>query len=197
MSNFYESRNSIYCYKNSNVLVNKFNITNQNRLENVERRIVLNNLYELRSNQYIGEFDITHFTTIHKMLFEDIYPFAGLFRTENIAKDNFRFAEWNYIESELIRILSELKNEEYLKNKDKKELSIRLAYYMSELNVLHPFREGNGRTIREFIRQLAFINGYILDFEKYEPKVILNAMIRSVFNTGDLEEIINKCLKKI
>ena len=89
MSNFYESRNSIYCYKNSNVLVNKFNITNQNRLENVERRIVLNNLYELRSNQYIGEFDITHFTTIHKMLFEDIYPFAGLFRTENIAKDNF------------------------------------------------------------------------------------------------------------
>lgn len=197
MSNFYESRNSIYCYKNSNVLVNKFNITNQNRLENVERRIVLNNLYELRSNQYIGEFDITHFTTIHKMLFEDIYPFAGLFRTENIAKDNFRFAEWNYIESELIRILSELKNEEYLKNKDKKELSIRLAYYMSELNVLHPFREGNGRTIREFIRQLAFINGYILDFEKYEPKVILNAMIRSVFNTGDLEEIINKCLKEI
>lgn len=197
MSNFYESRNSIYCYKNSNVLVNKFNITNQNRLENVERRIVLNNLYELRSNQYIGEFDITHFTTIHKMLFEDIYPFAGLFRTENIAKDNFRFAEWNYIESELIRILSELKNEEYLKNKDKEKLSIRLAYYMSELNVLHPFREGNGRTIREFIRQLAFINGYILDFEKYEPKVILNAMIRSVFNTGDLEEIINKCLKKI
>lgn len=84
-----------------------------------------------------------------------------------------------------------------MKNKDKEKLSIRLAYYMSELNVLHPFREGNGRTIREFIRQLAFINGYILDFEKYEPKVILNAMIRSVFNTGDLEEIINKCLKEI
>lgn len=197
MSNFYESRNSIYCYKNSNVLVNKFNITNQNRLENVERRIVLNNLYELRSNQYIGKFDITHFTNIHKMLFEDIYPFAGLFRTENIAKDNFRFAEWNYIESELIRILNELKNEEYLKNKDKKELSIRLAYYMSELNVLHPFREGNGRTIREFIRQLAFINGYILDFEKYEPKVILNAMIKSVVNADDLEKIINECLKEI
>lgn len=197
MSSFYESRNSIYCYKNSNVLVNKFNITNQNRLENVERRIVLNNLYELRTNKYIGKFDITHFTNIHKMLFEDIYPFAGLFRIENISKDNFRFAEWNYIESELIRILNELKNEEYLKNKDKEELSIRLAYYMSELNVLHPFREGNGRTIREFIRQLAFINGYILDFEKYEPKVILNAMIKSVVNTDDLEKIINECLKKI
>lgn len=197
MNSFYESRNSVYCYKNSNVLVNKFNITNQNRLENVERRIVLNNLYELRTNKYIGKFDLIHFINIHKMLFEDIYPFAGLFRTENIAKDNFRFAEWNYIESELIRILDELKNENYLKNKSKEELSIRLAYYMSELNVLHPFREGNGRTIREFIRQLAFINNYILDFEKYESKVIFNATVKSVFDTDDLEKIINECLKNI
>lgn len=197
MNSFYESRNSIYCYKNSNVLVNKFNITNQNRLENVERRIVLNNLYELRTNNYIGNFDLVHFTNIHKMLFEDIYPFAGLFRTENIAKDNFRFAEWNYIESELIRILDELKNENYLKNKTKEELSNRLAYYMSELNVLHPFREGNGRTIREFIRQLAFVNNYILDFEQYDSKVIFSATVKSVFDTVDLEKIINECLKNI
>lgn len=197
MNSFYESRNSIYCYKNSNVLVNKFNITNQNRLENVERRIVLNNLYELRTNKYIGKFDLIHFTNIHKMLFEDIYPFAGLFRTENIAKDNFRFAEWNYIESELIRILDELKNENYLKNKTKEELSNRLAYYMSELNVLHPFREGNGRTIREFIRQLAFVNSYILDFEQYDSKVIFSATVKSVFDAVDLEKIINECLKNI
>lgn len=78
---------------------------------------------------------------IHRFLFEDIYPFAGLFRAENIAKDNFRFAEWKYIEEQLDYILNNLKNENYLQGLDKKELAKRLAYYVAEINVLHPFRE--------------------------------------------------------
>ena len=78
---------------------------------------------------------------IHRFLFEDIYPFAGLFRTENIAKDNFRFAEWRYIEEQLDSILNKLKEENFLEGLEKKKLAERLAYYMSEINVLHPFRE--------------------------------------------------------
>jgi cell filamentation protein len=79
--------------------------------------------------------------SIHKFLFEDIYPFAGLFRTENIAKDYFQFAEWEYIENELTRLLSELKSENFLANLTKEKFAERLAYYWAELNVLHPFRE--------------------------------------------------------
>lgn len=195
MSDLYEARNSIYCYPNSNILKNKFNITDNKKLENIERKLVLAKLYELRQNKQIGKFDIKHFVGIHKFLFEDIYPFAGLFRTENIAKDNFCFAEWEYIESELNRILSELKNENYLKGLSKNDLAKRLAYYMSELNVLHPFREGNGRTIREFIRQLAYVNGYIFNLQNINPQNMLNASIKSVINTDDLEEIIFECLE--
>ena len=79
----------------------------------------------------------------------------------------------------------------------KEELSKRLAYYISELNVLHPFREGNGRTIREFIRQLALKNGYILNLKKVLPREMLEASKKSVIDTTDLEKLIESCLEKI
>ena len=114
--------------------------------------------------------------------------------SENIAKGNFRFAEWEYIEQELIKLLDKLKEENYLQGLSKEELSKKLAYYMAELNVLHPFREGNGRAIREFIRELAAWNGYELDLTKTTPKNMLDACIESVVDTSNLEEILYKCL---
>ena len=196
MSDLYEARNSIYCYKNSDVLVNKFDIHDNKKLEEIERKIVLAKLYELRQNHQIGNFDIAHFVGIHKFLFEDIYPFAGLFRNENIAKGNFSFAEWEYIEDELKKLLDQLKEENYLQNLDRNTFIKRLSYYMAELNVLHPFREGNGRTIREFIRQLAYKNGYVLNLKNINPKEMLHACIRSVVDTTQLETIISECLEK-
>ena len=196
MSDLYEARNSIYCYKDSNVLVNKFEIRDNKKLEEIERKIVLAKLYELRQNHQIGNFDMNHFVGIHKFLFEDIYPFAGLFRNENIAKGNFSFAEWEYIEDELMKLLNQLKEENYLQNLDKDMFIKRLSYYMAELNVLHPFREGNGRTIREFIRQLAYKNGYVLNLKNINPKEMLQACIRSVIDTTQLENIISECLEK-
>ena len=196
MSDLYEARNSIYCYKDSDVLVNKFDIHDNKKLEEIERKIVLAKLYELRQNRQIGNFDIAHFVGIHKFLFEDIYPFAGLFRNENIAKGNFSFAEWEYIEDELKKLLDQLKEENYLQNLDRNIFIKRLSYYMAELNVLHPFREGNGRTIREFIRQLAYKNGYVLNLKNINPKEMLYACIRSVIDTTQLENIISECLER-
>lgn len=196
MSDLYEARNSIYCYKDSDVLVNKLDIHDNKKLEEIERKIVLAKLYELRQNHQIGNFDVTHFVGIHRFLFEDIYPFAGLFRNENIAKGNFSFAEWEYIEDELKKLLDQLKEENYLQNLDRNIFIKRLSYYMAELNVLHPFREGNGRTIREFIRQLAYKNGYVLNLKNINPKEMLYACIRSVIDTTQLENIISECLER-
>lgn len=197
MSDFYEARNSLYCYKDTNILINKLNIMDAQKLEDIERKLVIVKLYELRQNKKIGNFDIEHFVSIHKFMFEDIYPFAGLFRNENIAKGNFSFAKWEFIEDELKRLLNDLKEENYLRGLNKEDLTKRLAYYMAELNVLHPFREGNGRTIREFIRQLAFKNNYVLDLQNTESKNMLDACIKSVYDTEKLEEIIYICLKEI
>lgn len=191
---YYNTRNSIYCYPGSNLLKNKLDIHDSNKLFKVEKQIVLAKLYILRQNNFIGNFDKEHFQNIHKFLFEDIYDFAGKFRKENISKDNFTFASWEYIESELDRILNRLKNENFLHNLDKSNIANRLAYYLSELNVLHPFREGNGRTIREFIRQLAYVNGYNLDLTRTTPEKIFEACVKSVLDTSDLEKILDTCL---
>ena len=139
----YEAKNSVYCYPGTSTLVNKLNIKDEKKLLNYEKSVVALKLMSLEKQGISGDFDINHFVSIHKFLFEDIYEFAGKFRTENIAKDYFQFAGWQFIEDELKRLLNELKNENYLKDLSKEDFACRLAYYWSEINVLHPFREGN------------------------------------------------------
>lgn len=191
----YETRGSVYCYEGTNTLVNKLNIKNSEELESYETSVVSLKLMALNKKGITGNFDVAHFVSIHKFLFEDIYNFAGLFRTENIAKDYFQFAEWEYIDSELERLLSELKSENYLVGLSKEQFASRLAYYWAELNVLHPFREGNGRTTREFLRQLSLKNGYILNLYKVNSQELLNASIKSIADTSDLENCLYKCLE--
>ena len=193
----YEARNSAYCYKGTNVLINLLNIRDNKTLQRAESRIVATKLFELRKNEMIGNFDVEHFIKIHKFLFEDIYPFAGKFRTENIAKGYFSFAEWEYIDTELRKLLEKIHKSNLLKDDTRAELVKDLAYYLAELNVLHPFREGNGRTIREFIRELAYKNGYLLDLQKVEPSEVYDAFLKSVIDTTDLENVIDKCLIEI
>lgn len=197
MRDIYEPKNSKYCYKNSEVLINKLNIHDTKHLQYYEARITAAKSLDLRQKGITGIFDKKHYLSIHKYIFEDIYPFAGKLREENISKGEFRFAGWEYVEQELDRLLEQLKNEKYLALLEKEELAKRLAYYLSELNVLHPFREGNGRTNREFIRQLALKNGYNLNLKKVSPKKTLEASIESIIDTNKLEEVLGICLEKI
>ena len=185
---------SKYCYPGTDILINKLGIKDRAKLEKLENALIVFKIYELRKKGITGEFDINHLLSIHKYLLSDLYDFAGILRTENIAKDNFKFADARFLEKEIIKLLDQLEQEEYLKGKEKKELSERLAYYLSELNVLHPFREGNGRVTREFIRQLALRNGYLLDLRKVEYKEILDASIISIVDTKPLEDVIYRCL---
>lgn len=197
MNDFYEARNSIYCYPNSNVLKNKLNIMDATKLQKVETQLVLIKLYELRQKGITGDFSPRHLIGIHLFIFGDLYPFAGVLRTENIAKDHFRFAEWEFIEEELNRLSHLLQSENYLAGLSKEDLAKRLAYYLSELNVLHPFREGNGRTIREFIRQLALKNGYRFNLTKISAQDMLEASIKSIIDDSDLTDLIFECLDEI
>ena len=195
IDDLYENRHSIYCYPKSNVLINKLEIKDIDLLQKYEAKITAAKLLSLRQKGIIGNFDIQHVKDIHFYLFEDIYPFAGKFRTENIGKGVFRFAEWQYIEPELTKLLKKLEAENYLSNLNKNNMAQRLAYYMAELNVLHPFREGNGRTIREFIRELALKNNYILNLMNVDPAHFLDASIKSIVETNVLSSIIFNCLE--
>lgn len=163
-----------YCYPNSRVLKNKLNIHDFDKLYNRERDLADLRSRELFESPIKGKFDFKHLQKIHEYLFQDIYDWAGKVRTVDIAKGNL-FCRFFAIESEADRIFTELKNEKYLQNLNVAGFSKRLAYYLSEINALHPFREGNGRAQREFIRQLAYQNGYFLSYAGITQDEMLSA----------------------
>lgn len=165
-----------YCYPNSNVLINKLNITNSKDLSVAEREITSVKLAYAKQNPIKGDFDLKHLQEIHKFLFEDIYIWAGKLRHVNIAKGN-QFCLAQNLESYADGIFAKLKAENYLVGAQ--NVAERLAYYLSEINVLHPFREGNGRMQRLFIEYLALNAGYRVDFSDVSPKEMIIASAES------------------
>ena len=128
MKDLYEDFNSKYCYKNTNILINKLDIREYKELSKYEAKITAAKSLGLRLKGITGNFDKKHYLSIHNYLFEDIYPFAGKLREENISKGEFRFASFEYVEPELERIIEENKKENLLEGTTKKQLAERLAY---------------------------------------------------------------------
>ncbi|MFT8362715.1 MAG: Fic family protein [Sporolactobacillus sp.] len=177
------------------MLINKFDIKDQDKLEKIDLRYSTFRIMKLQEHPIVdGQWDLKHLQKIHQSIFQDVYPFAGKIRTEQIGKGNFRFASPLYIESEAARVFKELKMEQYLTGLHKSALCERMAYYFSEVNVLHPFREGNGRTEREFLRTLALKNGYTLDFKKMSRSELLRASERSVMNAGVMVSLFQQAI---
>ena len=152
-----------YCYPNSRVLKNKLGIEDFDELYDAERNLSNLRAEELLNAPMKGKFDLAHLQKIHQYLFQDIYDWAGKIRTVDIAKGDL-FCRYFAIEAEAKRIFKELASEKYLDGLSVVDFGKRLAYYFAEINALHPFREGNGRTQREFIRQLAYQNNYFLSY---------------------------------
>ncbi len=187
---------SIYFYEDVPVLINNFNLKEQELLTSIETDITLNRISELSVRPIRGRFSFSHLSSIHKYLFGDIYPFAGKTRNENLVKGDTRFCSCEHIKESFDAMFKSLKEENYLKGLKIDEFSYRLAYYMSELNMIHPFREGNGRTIREYIRCLARIRGFVINWQTVERDVLLDAMIVSVKKGYmDLADCIYKSIK--
>ncbi|MDO4747212.1 MAG: Fic family protein [Candidatus Saccharibacteria bacterium] len=179
-----------YCYPNSRVLKNKLDIRDSEELHDAERNLSNLRNEELLHSPIRGRFDFTHLQKIHAYLFQDIYPWAGEIRTVDIAKGDL-FCRYFAIASEADRIFTELKREKYLGGLDAGTFASRLAYYFAEINALHPFREGNGRTQREFIRQLAYQNNYCLSYAGItQDKMIFASKASFKLDYAPLEHLI-------
>lgn len=181
----------VYCYKDSNVLINKLNIQSESRLRDAERKLTSLRIQDLLEEPIEGRFDFAHLKEIHKYIFQDLYNWAGKIRTVDIAKGNM-FCKFQYIDMQANEIFNKLKLEKHLKYLDLDTFIKRLAYYFSEINALHPFREGNGRTQREFIRELALNSGYVLNFSKISEKEMMEASIESFLCRYDKMEMLFK-----
>ncbi|MBQ7313450.1 MAG: Fic family protein [Clostridia bacterium] len=160
-----------YCYSDSHVLINRLGITDNESLSAAEREITSLKLAMAIRKPIIGNFDLRHLQKIHKYIFGDVYAWAGNLRHVNIAKGN-PFCLAQNLEQYAGSIFGKLEREHYLINVSD-DIPYRLAYYLSEINVLHPFREGNGRTQRLFIMYLANIAGYVVDFSEVTPEEMI------------------------
>lgn len=122
-------------------------------------------------------FDLNHLCLLHRWLFEDVYAWAGTIRTVPIIKDRSQFANPRFIEEGASRLFDELREERQLRTVAAGDLPGRLAYYFGELNALHPFREGNGRTQRLFLRQLLEVRGMLLEWDRVTADEIVAVSI--------------------
>lgn len=190
----YSVASSIYCYPDSSVLKNKLDIRDPVLLRKVEADLSSARQAEIFRTPVVGRFTATHLCNIHRKLLGDVYSFAGHFRREDIAKGPTRFVTYSQIKEKLQRLLGQLQQEKWLENVPFEAFAARSAYYMAELNYIHPFREGNGRAIREFMRLLFLHNGYIVQWDAVDVEALLNAMIDSVYDTAHLEQILKQCL---
>ena len=157
----YEDPDNLYTYPDSGVLRNKFNITSPLELQTKEYRIVTSKLLDLFDNP-IEVYSVKDIQEIHRYLFREIYQWAGEFRKVNISKDGNPFMAMQAFDTGTEYINNLLVNY-HRQAKDKSSIIKSLVEILDNLNYMHPFREGNGRTQREVIRVLALAKGYALE----------------------------------
>lgn len=165
---------SKYCYPNSFVLINSLNIKDKARLNESEREITSIRISQIKEHPCKGNLDLKHLQKIHKFIFQDVYSWAGQLRTVNIAKGN-QFCNCMYIEPGFDSIYEKLINDQFLLKVSPDMICDKLAFYLGEINVVHPFREGNGRAQRVFIQYLAQIAGYSVNFANVTAKEMIEA----------------------
>jgi cell filamentation protein len=140
-----------YIYENSNVLKNKEGIRDADELERFERLMMTE-----RQSQGLPDVPLTAdgFRELHHHLFQDVFEWAGEIRTVDMAKNNDPFCRAAYVDAELDKRFAAIQAENGLKGLSAEQFADRAGEHISELNAIHPFREGSGRTMRAFLEVL-------------------------------------------
>ena len=168
-------------------LENKLGIKSSAELAREEERISKKKAVELFENGMLEKLEAGKFQTLcefHKYLFDDIYDFAGKIRTVNLSKGNFRFAPLMYLETAI-------------KNVDKMPQNTfdEIVEKYVEMNIVHPFREGNGRSMRIWLDMMLKKQiGQVVDWSKIEKEDYLMAMERSPIKDIEIKYILNAAL---
>ncbi|PTX13138.1 cell filamentation protein [Pontibacter mucosus] len=159
--------NDRYCYPGTSVLINHFDIRDAAKLSKLELTHWRHNVLAL-PGKFASQlkFDLALWQLIHKETFGTVYPWAGELRSVMISKGNAVHAAPRMIEPYANHLLQELKAAGYLKGLDREQFLLKGSYFFEELNAIHPFREGNTRTLKVFFSLLSQQAGYEIDWRK-------------------------------
>jgi cell filamentation protein len=175
------------CYPGTEVLRNNPDLRHQAELDTFEVEAV-----GARSLQPPpqGAFDPAHYRALHRHLFQDVYEWAGAYRAIRTAKGGNWFCFPEYIDAEMVKLFATLDAPAFQPGSNVEDFITAVADFLGDLNVIHPFREGNGRTQLLFVRLLALRAGHPLRSENVEADAFLLAMILSFH--GRMEALIDE-----
>jgi len=181
----YDAFNDPYVYPGTSVLKNLLDIQDVQTLEAFEIEIST-----LRAEEALpaGHLDVAHYCSVHHHLFQDVYAWAGTYRTVRTAKGGNMFCYPEHISAQMDQLFGSIKNGSIFQIQKTEDFVRRLAEFLAELNAIHPFREGNGRTQLAFIGLIAETFKQPLQLERLNRETFIPAMIRS-FNS-DLNPLI-------
>ncbi len=173
----YEVEDDRYCYSDSSVLKNKADLRTQEELAKFETVMVTQ-----RSDEFLPvsrRLTLKHYRGIHRHLFQDVYTWAGRLRTVRISKPGSMFCYPEHIGEQLRLLFGNFAAENEFRDLEAEAFARRVAHFLAELNAIHPFREGNGRTQTVFLSVIADQAGHPLDLQRIDPNSMMNAMIES------------------
>ena len=174
------------CYSGTTVLINKFDIRDEEKLNEIEGVLTTARYVEWLSTPKTKSFDFEHYKAIHRYLFSDLYSWAGEVRTVNISKKGTQFTPAEQIASQAEKIFERLKEHNFFKCLAHDEFTDEIVDFYCVTNLLHPFREGNGRTQRAFLTQLIRNAGYDINFADMDTDLLMIATIQSAQGVTDL-----------
>lgn len=128
-----------------------------------------------------GRFSPAHYRAVHRHLFQDVYGWAGRYRTVRMAKDQSPFCFPENIAGEMRALFARLHGADFLRGRDAESFAGEAAEFLAYLNAIHSFREGNGRTQLTFTALLAARAGHPLNLSRLDPEGFLRAMVASFF----------------
>lgn len=180
----YRSEPDPYCYPGTNILINRLNIRDQSALDAYEAEMSAERAMEPLS---AGPLTSDYYLTLHHHLFQDVYEWAGKIRSIRISKGDSAFCYPEYIEHELAKLFEGLAADNELLGLDQRQFAKKSAAFIAELNAIHPFREGNGRTQLSFLVALSERAGHPLNLDQLDPEAILSATVASF--SGDSRQL--------
>ncbi len=167
------------CYPDTTVLVNKLDIRTQELLTEAESVLVTSCSVKLEKTMRFENVDFDYYKNLHRQMFSDLYDWAGTVRKINISKKGTVFCNASDIERIGTLKFEHLKKQKFLKEMKNDEFLDELTELYHELNMLHPFREGNGRTLRLFVTLLVRNTGRDIDFNNADSDLLTIATIRA------------------
>jgi cell filamentation protein len=172
----YEVADDTYCYPGTTVLRNLANLQDPQELADFEAEMT-----DLRASEPIpvAEMDAAYYFGLHRHLFQDVYAWAGQPRTVRISKGGNAFCFPEHIPTQMSKLFAELKADDYLRGLDGKTFAAKAAHFLAELNAIHPFREGNGRTQLSFLVLLADACGHPINTDRMDPERVMDVMIEA------------------